>query len=320
MKAYLIRRVLGLLPILLGLSLLVFFIMRMLPGDVAMMILAGDVDDVGHVDPEALEVLREQLGLNKPLIVQYFSWVGGLLTLDAGNSLWSGRPVFVEIGERLPLTAELAALAMVISIVIALPLGILSALRQDTWLDYMFRTISIAGLAVPNFWIGTLIILFLSVWFNWAPPLGYVGFFEDPWVNIQQLFWPALVVGYGNAAIIARMTRSTMLEVLREDYIRTARSKGLDQNTILTVHALKNAMLPVLTLAAISLGHLLNGTVILETIFTLPGIGRYLIDAIFNRDYPVVQTIVMLLGVLFVALNLITDILYGVLDPRIRYE
>ena len=320
MKAYLIRRVLGLLPILLGLSLLVFFIMRMLPGDVAMMILAGDVDDVGHVDPEALEVLREQLGLNKPLIVQYFSWVGGLLTLDAGNSLWSGRPVFVEIGERLPLTAELAALAMVISIVIALPLGILSALRQDTWLDYMFRTISIAGLAVPNFWIGTLIILFLSVWFGWAPPLGYVGFFEDPWVNIQQLFWPALVVGYGNAAIIARMTRSTMLEVLREDYIRTARSKGLDQNTILTVHALKNAMLPVLTLAAISLGHLLNGTVILETIFTLPGIGRYLVDAIFNRDYPVVQTIVLLLGVLFVVLNLITDILYGVLDPRIRYE
>ena len=320
MKAYLIRRVLGLLPILLGLSLLVFFIMRMLPGDVAMMILAGDVDDVGHVDPEALEVLREQLGLNKPLIVQYFSWVGGLLTLDAGNSLWSGRPVFQEIGERLPLTAELAALAMVISIVIALPLGILSALRQDTWLDYLFRTFSIAGLAVPNFWLGTLIILFLSVWFGWAPPLGYVGFFEDPWVNIQQLFWPALVVGYGNAAILARMTRSTMLEVLREDYIRTARSKGLDQNTILTVHALKNAMLPVLTLAAISLGHLLNGTVILETIFTLPGIGRYLIDAIFNRDYPVVQTIVMLLGVLFVALNLITDILYGVLDPRIRYE
>ncbi len=320
MKAYLIRRVLGLLPILLGLSLLVFFIMRMLPGDVAMMILAGGVDDVGHVDPEAVVVLREQLGLNKPLIVQYFSWVGGLLTLDAGNSLWSGRPVFLEIGERLPLTAELAALAMVISIVIALPLGILSALRQDTWLDYMFRTISIAGLAVPNFWIATLIILFLSVWFGWAPPLGYVGFFEDPWVNIQQLFWPALVVGYGNAAIIARMTRSTMLEVLREDYIRTAWSKGLDLNTILTVHALRNAMLPVLTLAALSLGHLLNGTVILETIFTLPGIGRYLIDAIFNRDYPVVQTIVILLGVLFVVLNLITDILYGVLDPRIRYE
>ncbi len=320
MKAYLIRRVLGLLPILLGLSLLVFFIMRMLPGDVAMMILAGDVDDVGHVDPEAVAVIREQLGLNKPLIVQYFSWVGGLLTLDAGNSLWSGRPVFLEIGERLPLTAELAALAMVISIVIALPLGILSALRQETWLDYMFRTISIAGLAVPNFWIGTLIILFLSVWFGWAPPLGYVGFFEDPWVNIQQLFWPALVVGYGNAAILARMTRSTMLEVLREDYIRTAWSKGLDLNTILTVHALRNAMLPVLTLAALSLGHLLNGTVILETIFTLPGIGRYLIDAIFNRDYPVVQTIVLLLGVLFVVLNLITDILYGVLDPRIRYE
>ena len=320
MKAYIIRRILGLLPILFGLSVLVFIIMHMLPGDVAMMILAGGLDDVGHVDSEAVKVLREQLGLNKPLIGQYFSWVGGLLTLDAGNSLWSGRPVFLEIGERLPLTAELAALAMVISIVIALPLGILSALRQDTWLDYLFRTFSIAGLAVPNFWLGTLIILFLSVWFGWSPPLGYVGFFEDPWVNLQQLFWPALVVGYGNAALLARMTRSTMLEVLREDYIRTAWSKGLGLKSILTIHALRNAMLPVLTLAALSLGHLLNGTVILETIFTLPGIGRYLIDAIFNRDYPVVQTIVLLLGVLFVVLNLITDILYGVLDPRIRYE
>ncbi len=320
MKAYVIRRILGLVPVLIGISLIIFFIMRMLPGDVASMILMGADEDTVAVDPEAIIALREQLGLNEPLFVQYFSWVGGLLTLDAGDSLWSGRPVFLEIGERLPLTMELAAMALVISLVVALPLGVISALRQDSSLDYIFRSISIAGLAIPNFWIATLIILFLSTTFNWAPPLGYVGFFENPWVNIQQLIWPALVVGYGNAAIIARMTRSAMLEVLREDYIRTAWAKGLDQKVILTVHALRNAMLPVLTLAALSLGHLLNGTVILETIFTLPGIGRYLIDAIFHRDFPVVQTIVMLLAALFVVLNLITDLLYGVLDPRIRYE
>ena len=203
---------------------------------------------------------------------------------------------------------------------IRLPIGVISALRQDTWTDYLFRSISIAGLAIPSFWVGTLTLLFLTLWFNWTPPLGYVGFTQDPWVNIQQLIWPAIVIGYSNAAIIARMTRSTMLEVLREDYIRTAHAKGLDMTAVVLIHAMRNAMLPVLTLAAISLGHLLNGAVVMETIFSLPGIGRYLIDAIMRRDYPVVQTVVMLMGVVFVVLNLITDILYGVLDPRIRYN
>ncbi|SDN72994.1 ABC transporter permease [Ensifer sp. YR511] len=321
MGSYAARRILSLLPILFGISVVVFLIMRMLPGDVAAMILmGGDEEGSTGASREAIEALRVQLGLDVPLYQQYFDWIGGLFTLDAGTSLWSGRPVFAEIGERLPLTIELAVFALAISLIIAVPIGIFSALKQDTWVDYLFRAISIGGLALPSFWIGTLLILGLTVWFNWTPPLGYVSFAQDPWINLQQLFWPALVIGYSNAAIISRMTRSAMLEVLREDYVRTAWAKGLNLRSILTVHALRNALLPVITLAAIELGNLLSGTVVMETIFTLPGIGRYLVDAIFHRDYPVVQTIIVLMGVLFVVLNLVTDLLYGVLDPRIRYE
>ncbi|MBB4650615.1 peptide/nickel transport system permease protein [Aminobacter niigataensis] len=321
MGTYAARRLISLLPIVFGISIVVFLIMRMLPGDVAAMILmGGDEEGNSGASREAIEALRVQLGLDVPLWQQYFSWIGGLLQLDAGNSLWSGRPVFDEILQRLPLTIELALLALVISLTVAVPLGILSALKQDTWIDYVFRGVSIGGLALPSFWLGTLVILGLTVWFNWTPPLGYVSFTQDPWINLQQLFWPALVIGYSNAAIISRMTRSAMLEVLREDYVRTAWAKGLNLRSILTVHALRNALLPVITLAAIELGNLLSGTVVMETIFTLPGIGRYLVDAIFHRDYPVVQTIIVLMGILFVVLNLLTDLLYGVLDPRIRYE
>ncbi|CAG0993115.1 Glutathione transport system permease protein GsiC [Anaerolineae bacterium] len=318
MQTYVIRRLLILVPVLLGISIVVFVIMRLLPGDVAAMILSGP--EGGVADPQALETLRLNLGLDQPLHIQYVTWVGGLLRLDAGLSLWSQRPVFQEIGERLPLTLELAILALSISLVIALPIGILSALKQDTWVDYVFRVVSIGGLALPSFWIGTLTILALSLWFSYSPPLGYVRPTQDLWKNLQQLIWPALVIGYNNAAIVSRMTRSTMLEVLRDDYVRTARAKGLDMRTVLVRHAFRNAVLPVLTIAAIQLGHLLGGAVLMETIFTLPGVGRFLIDAIFRRDYPVVQTIIMLMGLLFVSLNLVVDLLYGVLDPRIRYS
>ena len=321
MGTYAVRRLISLLPILLGISLVVFLIMRMLPGDVAAMILmGGDEEGSSGASREAIEALRVQLGLNAPLHEQYFDWIWGLLRLDAGTSLWSGRPVMQEIAERLPLTLELAFLALGISLIIAIPIGIVSALKQDTWIDYFFRSFSIGGLALPSFWLGTLVILGLTLWFNWTPPLGYVSLWQDPWVNIQQLIFPALVIGYSNAAIIARMTRSAMLEVMREDYVRTAWAKGLNLRSVLSAHALRNAMLPVLTLAAIELGNLLAGTVVMETIFTLPGIGRYLIDAIFHRDYPVVQTIVVFMGLTTVILNLITDLLYGVFDPRIRYE
>jgi peptide/nickel transport system permease protein len=321
MGTYIIRRLFGLIPILIGISIIVFLIMRMLPGDVAAMILMGGGEDTtSGVSAEAVEALREQLGLNAPLWKQYLDWMWGIVRLDAGVSLWTQRPVFDEIFSRLPLTLELAVMGLVLSLVIAIPVGVISALKQNSWVDYLFRSLSIAGLAVPGFWLATMLILGLTLWFNWTPPLGYVGLTQDPWKNIQQLFLPAIVIGYSNAAVIARMTRSAMLEVLREDYVRTAWAKGLNLRSILSVHALRNAMLPILTLAAIELGHLLSGTVVMETIFTLPGIGRYLIDAIFHRDYPVVQAIILLMGVLFVTLNLLVDILYGVLDPRIRYS
>lgn len=321
MGTYIIRRLLGLIPILIGISIIVFLIMRMLPGDVAAMILMGGGEDsTSGASAEAVAELREQLGLNAPLWKQYLDWMWGIVRLDAGVSLWTQKPVFDEIFSRLPLTLELAVMGLILSLVIAIPVGVISALKQNSWVDYLFRSFSIMGLAIPGFWLATMLILGLTVFFNWTPPLGYVGLTQDPWKNIQQLFLPAIVIGYSNAAVIARMTRSAMLEVLREDYVRTAWAKGLNLRSILSVHALRNAMLPILTLAAIELGHLLSGTVVMETIFTLPGIGRYLIDAIFHRDYPVVQAIILLMGVLFVTLNLLVDILYGVLDPRIRYS
>jgi peptide/nickel transport system permease protein len=282
------------------------------------MILMGPAGDVG-ARQEDIAALREKLGLDRPLALQYLSWVGGLLTLNVGDSLWSGRPIFEEVLERFPLTLELSALSILISVVIALGTGIFSAVRQDTWIDYLFRAVSIAGLSVPNFWLGTMVILILSRYFFWSPPLGYTRFFEDPLTNLQQMIWPAVILGYSLAAVTSRMTRSSLLEVLREDYIRTAWAKGLSERIIVMRHAFRNALLPVLTLSAIQLGTLLGGTVIMETIFTLPGIGRYLVDSIFHRDYPVTQTIITIMAVKFVFINLIVDLLYGLIDPRIRY-
>ncbi|HXH11519.1 MAG TPA: ABC transporter permease [Alphaproteobacteria bacterium] len=318
MHKYVIRRLLMVIPILFGVSLVVFFIMRMVPGDVATMILMGPTGDVG-ARQEDIAALREKLGLDRPLAIQYLSWVGGMLTLNVGDSLWSGRPIFEEVLERFPLTLELAALSIVISVFIALLTGILAAVRQNTWIDYVFRAVSIAGLSVPNFWLGTMVILILSRYFFWSPPLGYTSFTDDPLVNLQQMIWPAVILGYSLAAVTSRMTRSSLLEVLREDYIRTAWAKGLSERIIVMRHAFRNALLPVLTLSAIQLGTLLGGTVIMETIFTLPGIGRYLVDSVFHRDYPVTQTIITIMAVKFVFINLIVDLLYGLIDPRIRY-
>jgi peptide/nickel transport system permease protein len=318
MHRYVIRRLLMMVPILIGVSLVVFIIMRMVPGDVATMILMGPTGDMGARQAD-IEALRQELGLDEPYIVQYLSWIKGMLTLNVGDSLWSGRPVFEEVIERFPLTLELAALSILISAFIAVLTGVLSAVRQDTWVDYLFRAISIAGLSVPNFWLGTMVILILSRYFFWSPPLGYTPFLDDPLTNLQQMIWPALILGYSLAAVTSRMTRSSLLEVLREDYIRTAWSKGLSEQVIVMRHAFRNALLPVLTLSAIQLGTLLGGTVIMETIFTLPGIGRYLVDSVFHRDYPVAQTIITIMAVKFVFINLIVDLLYGLIDPRIRY-
>ncbi|MBI4498094.1 MAG: ABC transporter permease [Chloroflexi bacterium] len=317
MQEYILRRLVVMIPALIGVSLIVFAVMRIIPGDVAALIATRGGE--GQATEAEIAALREKLGLNKPLPVQYVEWIGGLVRLDAGISLWSGQPVMEELARRFPVSAELAILSIAISLVIAIPIGVLSAIRQDTWVDYLFRVVSISGLAVPGFWLAILIILFLSVWFRWIPPLGYASFFDDPVKNLQQMIWPALALGYRLSAIVSRMTRSTMLEVLREDYIRTAWAKGLRGRAVIYRHALKNALLPVITISAIQLGHLLGGTVIMETVFSLPGIGRLLVDSIYQRDFPVVQTIVVLMAIIFAITNLIVDLLYAWLNPRIRY-
>lgn len=318
MRRYLLRRLVQVVPVLIGISIVVFLIMRLLPGDVAAMILMGPTGEAG-VRQEDLLALREKLGLNDPYLIQYLRWIKEMVFLEGGISLWSETPVFQEIRQRLPLTIELAVLSLLFSLLIALSSGILCAAWQDSPLDYTLRMLSMLGLSIPNFWLGTLLILGLSRLFFWSPPLGYTDFFSDPWTNLQQVIWPVLVLGTGLAAVTSRMTRSAMLEVLREDYIRTAWAKGLSGKRVVLRHALRNALLPVITLSAVQLGHLLSGTVIVEMIFTLPGIGRYLVDSILHRDYPVIQAIVTLIAVMFVLLNLLVDLLYAVIDPRIRY-
>lgn len=317
MIRYLLRRLLATLPVLIAVSLIVFVIMRVAPGDVAQMILSGESGT--SASPQEVRQLRQQLGLDRPYYVQYLAFLGNLVRLDPGPSLWTSQPVMLELGRRIPITLELALLAVAISWVIALPTGVLSAVFQDTWVDYVFRVVSVAGLALPAFWTGTLLLLLLAQQFHWMPPLGYVSPLDNPRLNIQQFIWPALIIGYSTAAILSRITRSAVLEVLREDYVRTARAKGLRGAVVVGRHVLKNALAPVLTLSAVQMGNLLGGAVISETIFTLPGVGRFLVDAILHRDYPVVQTIVILFGVVVVALNLLTDLLYAWLDPRTRY-
>ena len=317
MFRYLVRRVIATIPVLVTVSIIVFVIMRVAPGDVAQMILSGESGS--GASPQELGQLRQQLGLDRPYHVQYATFLAGLVRFDPGTSLWTSQPILLELGRRIPVTLELAVLAVLISWAIALPTGILSAVFQDTWVDYVFRVISVAGLALPAFWTGTLLLLVLAQHLHWMPPLGYVSPTDDPRVNIQQFIWPALIIGYATAAILSRITRSAVLEVLREDYVRTARAKGVRGTVVVTRHVLKNALAPVVTLSAVQMGNLLGGAVISETIFTLPGVGRFLVDAILHRDYPVVQTIVILFAVVVVALNLLTDVLYAWFDPRTRY-
>lgn len=318
MQAYLVRRLLLVVPTLFGVALIIFTIMRVIPGDVATFIATRGGQ--GIATEQEVADLRVKLGLADPLPLQFGKFVGGLLKLDVGESLWSGRPVIQEVAARVPLTVELAVLSTLVSLTIAIPVGVLSAIRQDTWVDYIFRLTSIAGLAMPNFLIGVLIILFLSLYFHWIPPLGYTDLFADPAKNLQQMIWPALALGYRLSAVVSRMTRSTMLEVLREEYIRTAWAKGLPERVVVYRHALQNALLPVITIAGMQLAFLMGGTVIMESIFTLPGVGRLLVDSVIHRDYPVVQTIVVMLAGVISLMNLVVDMLYAWLNPRIRYS
>jgi peptide/nickel transport system permease protein len=316
MVQYTLRRLwLGVITAFL-VSLIVFFIMRIAPGDVVDVILGGEDS---FYSEETAELLRQQLGLNRPLPVQYASWMTDFVTLRWGNSLVDSKPIWGEVRRKLPLTLELSILTLVISIVLGIPAGIMMALKQDGPIDYFIRIFSLLGLSIPNFWIATMVILFGMVYFNWSPRLEYVSFFTHPINNLGMFFWPAFALGTSSMATKARMMRSTMLEVLRQDYIRTAHAKGLRYWVVVYRHAMKNAMLPVVTIIGIQIAGILGGSVILESIFLLPGIGQYLIYSLSRWDYPVVQTLVLFFAIWIVLTNLVVDLTYGWLDPRIRF-
>jgi peptide/nickel transport system permease protein len=316
---YALRRIVVMIPTLFLLSVFIFSMMRVLPGDVAQLMLIGPSGGAAPT-PEELERVRRDFGLNDPLPVQYANWIRDLLVNQGGRSLWSGEFVYTELGRRMPVTLQLGVFALVLGHIIAIPAGIISALKRNTPVDYGVRFIAIIGVAVPNFWLGLLIILLLFHVFSYAIPVGYVSIFEDPSRNFQQFFFPVIVLGASLSATVSRMTRATMLEVMREDYVRTARAKGLAENRVVVRHMLRNSILPVMTLSALQLGTLLSGTVIVEQVFTLPGVGRYLLTSIVQHDYIVVQTVVLLFAALFMVINLITDLAYAVVDPRIRYS
>ena len=318
MQTYILRRVVLFFPTLLLITVMVFGLMRLVPGDPALLRLMGDTGEAQFTQQQ-LDELRAHLGTDRPWYIQYGSWVGGMFQLDFGVSLYTDDPISTDIATKIPITAELVVVAMLMAVVAAVPLGIFSAVRQNTLGDYASRFIAIAGIAFPNFWVGILIVYFLVRFFDWLPPLGYVNLWENPLTNLQQIIFPAIALGFYNMALIARVTRSAMLEVLRDDYIRTARSKGLNERVIIGRHALKNAFLPVLTISGWQLGRLIAGTVLIETIFLVPGMGKLLIDSIFHRDYIMIQAIVMVVTVVVLVLNLVIDLLYAWLDPRIRY-
>ncbi len=303
-------------PTLAGVAVLVFFLLRVIPGDVVEL----KFSEGQYFSKEMVQKERVRLGLDKPLWRQFIDWMWGITRFDFGRSMWTGDSITHEIAIRFQLSAQLALMATSIAVVLAIPLGMLAALRQDSWVDYVVRVVSIAGLATPSFWLGMLmIILFLNV-FRWAPPMQFTPLWVSPWQNLVQLIWPALAVGYRYSAVATRMTRSAMLEVLREDYIRTARAKGLMQKLILMRHALKNTMLPVLTVIGLEFAFLIGGLVVTEQVFNLNGLGQLFVDSIAHRDYTMVQALVLLTAFVYVFVNLGVDLLYGWLDPRIRYR
>ena len=323
MWRYVVKRVLLVIPTLIGAAILVFTLMRLIPGDICVIRLGSGG---GQFDERAVQACHAQLGLDRPIIVQLFDFIWGFFHLDFGISMWSGKPVIDEISARLPVSLEIALVATVVAILIAIPLGTISALKQNTWIDVVVRTIAIGGIATPSFWIGILSILLVLdltaavTGSPWMPPINYVPIWVDPVHNLELVMLPALTVGYRYAAVSMRMTRSAMLEVLREDYIRTARAKGLVHKVIINRHALKNAMLPVVTVIGIEFAFLIGGLVVTEQVFNLNGIGRLFVQAVNNQDYTLTQALVMLTVTVFVLTNLVVDILYAWLDPRIRFS
>lgn len=317
MRQYALKRIALIIPTVLLVSIIVFTVMRLLPGDPALVILSeGDAS----FTQEELQDLRKQLGTDRPIVVQYVDWIGGLLQGDLGTSIWrSGQPVTKLVGERVWRTLELAVLAILIAVAFAVPLGVISAIKPDSFIDYFSRIIALVGISIPTFFAGLLVVLVLSRGFGWLPPLGYADLWENPLKNLQQMFLPALALGFYDMAFIARVTRSSMMEIIREDYMRTARAKGLAESIVLVRHGLKNAVLPILTISGWQFGRLFGGTVIIESIFKVPGIGTLLIETVFQRDFPTIQAIIIVIAVSIVIINLMVDLLYGLLDPRIRY-
>ena len=315
------------IPTLAGAALLVFFLLRAIPGDVCELRMAG----TGlYADPEAIAICQKDLGIDKPLILgtdtQFVDFIWGFATFNLGESMWTGRSISEEIGLRFELSLQVAIMATVTGIVIAIPLGTISAIKQDTWIDYIVRTFSIAGIAMPSFWLGIIIILGLLILTQkftgtpWMPPIEYTPLWVDPWENLSQLIWPAVATGYRYSAVATRMTRSVLLEVLREDYVRTARAKGLIEKLIINRHALKNSLLPVVTIIGLEFAFLMGGLVVTEQVFNLNGLGKLFVESVLAADYTMTQSLVMLVAVVFILTNFVIDILYAWLDPRIHYS
>jgi peptide/nickel transport system permease protein len=318
MWQYILKRFLLMIPTLLGVAALIFILLRIIPGDVVeakYMTGEGQGQSAAFMAQE-----RAKLGLDKPVWQQFAIWVWRVVHLDLGISMWTGSPITEEIKLRFALSLQVALMATVFATLLAIPLGIIAALKQDTWVDYAVRIFSIAGLSMPSFWLGILMILGLLIFFKWVPPMVYTPFWVDPWQNMVQLIWPALAVGYRYSAVATRMTRSSMLEVLREDYIRTARAKGLWLKLILVRHALKNALLPVITVIGLEFAFLLGGLVVTEQVFNLNGLGLLFVEAISRRDYTLTQALVLLVASTFIFVTFLMDILYAWIDPRIRHR
>ena len=318
MRQYTLKRIGLFIPTILLMTILVFFVMRVVPGDPAIALLEGDGG--GSYTQQDLENLRAELGTDRNIAAQYVSWLGGIIKGDFGDSYCFKASVMTELGNRMPRTLELAVLAITLSVFFSVPLGIVSAIKPDSWLDLGARTFTIIGIAIPNFLMAILMILLLLAVFNWLPPLGYVELWENPLRNLQQMIFPAIALAIYDMAFIGRVTRSSMMEVLREDYMRTARAKGLAERVVLVRHGLKNAFLPILTISGWQFARLFEGAVIIETIFLIPGVGRILIEAIFHRDFPMIQAVIVVIGTGVLLINLVVDLLYGWLDPRIRYN
>ena len=317
MLRYAVNRLLLAIPTLIGVAILAFFMLRVVPGDVVEVKLRGDG---GSVTQDVIEMERKRMGLDKPLLIQFKDWMVGLATLDLGKSMWTDRPVVEEIAIRLELSIQVAIMASIVAILIAIPLGTIAALMRGTWVDYVVRIVTIAGLSIPSFWLGMLLMMGLLAAFNWLPPITFTPLYVDPKANLTQLIWPAMAVGYRYSAVTARMVRSQLLEVMNEDYIRTARAKGVYEKLVISRHALRNALLPAITVLGLEFAFLIGGLVVTEQVFNLNGIGKLFVQSVSRNDFTLIQGMVMMIAGFYIIVNLSIDMLYAVFDPRIRYR